>query len=203
MQRRLPALNLPAKLTMLTPSCPPPPVRPPGAPSPADQDANEFFPTLAILRELNSLTALTRLRGVWLSDDLCPNPGELLLTQHHLQAFAPRVCVRPAPTDWFWKSSFPIGARGWPPRFPMGARGHAPACQRVPSCLVAVHTPVVVVATQGMGHDCQQLPLPLPAATATASSHCQQLQGRSVRRGCGALLQGLSWRKQTRCCGGG
>ncbi len=54
---------------------------------------------------------LSRLRGLWLSDSLLTSGSDLLVWQHSLQqAGAACVCVRPANSDWFWKTGFPIGS---------------------------------------------------------------------------------------------
>jgi hypothetical protein len=79
----------------------------------ADQDegALDGLDATALYQQLLSLTALTRLRGLWVSDNMACGGGDLMVLQHVLQASAPFVCVRPAQSDWYWRSSFPIGAQ--------------------------------------------------------------------------------------------
>lgn len=52
---------------------------------------------------------LTRLEGLWLSDNVV-GPAAFLPLQELLAAGAPLITLRPAASDWFWGTNFPIGS---------------------------------------------------------------------------------------------
>jgi hypothetical protein len=67
--------------------------------------------TQAVVEQLTALSRhLTRLEGLWLSDNVV-GPGALLPLQELLAVGgAPLITLRPAASDWFWGTNFPIGS---------------------------------------------------------------------------------------------
>eukprot|EP00877_Chromochloris_zofingiensis_P008183 jgi/Chrzof1/3618/Cz13g02160.t1 len=63
-----------------------------------------------IFLQLQGLSTLSGLRGLWLPDAVLAAGGDALMWQHMLQPHMPYLCIRPCQTDWFWKTGFPIGA---------------------------------------------------------------------------------------------